>query len=358
LRTGNTFAKLEELENENRIMNISIHWIKRLACGVLAVLLLAGSTDLAQAVLVGHWTFDDGTANDSSGMGHHGTLEGAGAAIVDDPIRGLVYSGNGLDSKVELGNPAGLNIVGQFTAAAWVKPNVLPQNGVGAILQRGHQTSPVSREFSFRVNGGDYEFITWTPTIGPEIVAPAGDEDWWVHLAGTMTEDPLQPGMFTYRLYRNGMEVAMVEGAPGLFNDFSVGWAIGARGGVTGTEREFNGLIDDVRMYDNPLSAAEIIGIMGDIPVKGDVNGDGEADLDDYAVIRDHLHMTGAMLEDGDANLDGTVNLIDFRFWKSNRTDLGAGAGQGGTGLVPEPSSVALLLLGIIGFATRRVTRR
>jgi hypothetical protein len=322
---------------------------------------MLGGTGPAQAILVGHWTFDDNTANDSSGMGHHGTLAGAGAAIVNDPIRGLVYSGDGSDSKVDLGNPAGLNIVGQFTAAAWVRPLSIPtpQENAG-ILQRGHQsgTGIPSREFILRIGGtpDQYQFGTWTPTHNAEIPVPSGDENWWVHLAGTMTD--AGDGTFIYRLYRNGELVNENPGGPGLLGDFTVGWAIGARGGITGTEREFEGFIDDVRMYDNPLTQAEIQAIMGAVPVKGDVDLDGDADINDYDIIRNNLH-TGTTLAQGDANLDGTTNLLDFRFWKNNRTDLVLGAGgQAATESVPEPSALALALLGMLAFAVRRFPRQ
>jgi hypothetical protein len=59
---------------------------------------------------------------------------------------------------------------------------------------------------------------------------------------------------------------------------------------------------------------------------------------------------------------DGTVNLVDFRFWKNNRTDAGVGAdidleaalGQ----VVPEPGSLLLALFCAGLFAGRTAGRR
>jgi hypothetical protein len=80
----------------------------------------------------------------------------------------------------------------------------------------------------------------------------------WVHVAGTYASADQ-----TWRLYRNGQEIAMqpsVVGAVPVQND----WSIGARApGLPpcmpqGPERYFNGLIDEVRIYRRALSASEI----------------------------------------------------------------------------------------------------
>ena len=55
-----------------------------------------------------------------------------------------------------------------------------------------------------------------------------------MHLAGTSA---FNGSNYTYRLYRNGSEVASYTGGPGWQNDFTVGWAVGARGGIAGFER-------------------------------------------------------------------------------------------------------------------------
>jgi len=206
------------------------------------------------------YTFDDNTAADVTGHGFNGTLMGT-AAVLTDAVRGKVLSLDGVGGKVDLGNPAGLNFVGECTFAAWVKPN----GGMTAnhgILQRGHQSSP-SREIVLRVgtSATTYDFGTWSPSQYASSAIPPSDigQGNWVHLAGTST---FNGSNYTYRLYRNGVEVASYASGPGLQNDFTVGWAIGARGGIAGFERVFNGLIDDLRIYNTPLSAAAIQSVM------------------------------------------------------------------------------------------------
>ncbi|TAK98315.1 MAG: hypothetical protein EPO07_12190 [Verrucomicrobia bacterium] len=214
---------------------------------------------------VARYTFDDNTANDSSGHNNNGTLAGT-AAIVTDAVRGKVLSLDGVGGKVDLGNPAGLNIIGQCTMTAWARLNS-GMTGNHGLLQRGHQSNP-SREFVLRVgiSGTTYEFGTWSPNEHATLAIPANDigQGNWVHLAGTMT---LVGTNYTYRLYRNGVEVGSYIGGDGLQNDYTVGWAIGARGGVSGYERVFNGYLDDVRIYDTPLSQAVIQSLMVGAPL-------------------------------------------------------------------------------------------
>lgn len=147
-----------------------------------------------------------------------------------------------------------------------------------------------------------------------------------------------------------GAADASVFDANFTFNQIRLG-AGGSQSG--GAVLAASGLLDEIRIGD---SFASVIG-PGLIP--GDVNGDLVVDINDYIIIRDSLHLTGATRSQGDLNGDDAVNLLDFRIWKDNRTDLGAGAGaQAALGSVPEPSSLALVLLGMIAFASRRFCRR
>ena len=123
--------------------------------------------------------------------------------------------------------------------------------------------------------------------------------------------------------------------------------------GTTGEIAAASGIVDEIRIGTN---FASVIGI-GLIP--GDVTGNGIADINDYLVIRNHFQMTGAVRADGDLNGDSVVNLVDFRLWKTSRT-AGAGAGQSAefAGSVPEPSTLAVVLLGaFIAATTTRFAR-
>jgi hypothetical protein len=91
--------------------------------------------------------------------------------------------------------------------------------------------------------------------------------------------------------------------------------------------------------------------------IPADVNGNGVADINDYAVIRTNFNKAGTRAQ-GDLNNDGMVGFADFRFWKNYRSDVGVGSDAellAGLG-VPEPGSVLLAMFGaaLAGTVARR----
>lgn len=89
-------------------------------------------------------------------------------------------------------------------------------------------------------------------------------------------------------------------------------------------------------------------------PIPGDVNGDMEVTTVDFDLILANFNATGATRGMGDLTGDATVDLFDFDQWKENYVALGALASDVA---VPEPCSLALLLLGGLGCAARRARR-
>ena len=199
--------------------------------------------------LLGHWELDEagGTTAGDSAQSHDGTL--VGGATWTTKESGAAVQLDGVDDYVALGNPAELDVTGPVTIAAWV--NVEATDEIRNIVAHGYTLSPNGEVF-LRVKQGRYEIGSWNGTnhlVGFDI--PAEDIGSWVHLTGVYDGTH-------WRLYRNGVQVAAAANGTGAVS-VAEDWAIGARG--TGTERYFQGAIDDVRIYDRALDATAALAL-------------------------------------------------------------------------------------------------
>jgi len=117
--------------------------------------------------------------------------------------------------------------------------------------------------------------------------------------------------------------------------------------------REANAEIDAIVLnLSSSLTATQLDDLFA--VLDGDYNGDGMVDAADYSVWRDSLGSTTNLAADGDGN--GTVDAGDYDIWK-NHFGQSLGGGSGSLSAVPEPSAMALALMGLL-FASARAFRR
>jgi enterochelin esterase-like enzyme len=102
---------------------------------------------------------------------------------------------------------------------------------------------------------------------------------------------------------------------------------------------QWRGQLDDI-----------LIALIGP-PLVGDYNGNGSVDAADYTVWRDSLGSTANLAADG--NGSGSIDIADYEVWQSNFGNH-SGSGAGANAAVPEPSTLLLLLSGILTLWTRR----
>jgi glucose/arabinose dehydrogenase/chitodextrinase len=204
--------------------------------------------------LVAGYAFDEGTgstAADASGHALTGTLaNGAGWA---DGRNGKGLSLAGGDDVVSLGNPAALHLTGSMTISAWVNSSAFPVDDAAIVSKRGNSgfqldttidTGP--RVIGFKLNAGNGAGMF---RYGATAMLP----NTWYHVTGVYDASAL-----TMHVYLNGqLDDGPLQGAVAANQqDSPQDVQIGQRPGWAGFG--FIGRIDDTRVYDRALSAAEI----------------------------------------------------------------------------------------------------
>ena len=200
--------------------------------------------------LVGLWHFDEGsgtTANDSSGNFNDGTLMGNTSWTSGKFDNALSFDGDG--DYVQL--PASNTILNTdtFTIEAWFKTSVNhpAYGGTEGRLVNLHRMGTASTAVSLYVEQDQIGLLYYTGTAHVYMKYTVNyHDDVWHHIA--VTHDAT-----TYRLYYDGVEVASQDDAFGDFGTYPA-----YLGTYNGSERFFNGLIDEVRIWDEALSGDDI----------------------------------------------------------------------------------------------------
>ena len=208
--------------------------------------------------LVAWFTFDDGTAADSSGYGNNGILVG-GATVVTDPQRGRVLSLDGASGYVDLGNHASLDLSGggQATIAAWVKVAVTHNHNT--ILSKGEW----NQAYSFLVKGDTSPpNLLWTGNDTSVFSSDPVPTGVWTHVAVTIN------GSLT-TFYINGQLDGLTNQNRGnpidqTTNDVCLGREQYS-GSLPAGRWFFNGEMDDVRIYNVALTESQVQNVMTNV---------------------------------------------------------------------------------------------
>ncbi|MEJ2703551.1 MAG: LamG domain-containing protein [Sedimentisphaerales bacterium] len=248
---------------------------KQLTCFIIFLLGLSVCISPAQARLIHHWKLDENTdagatvAVDSVG-GLNGDIEGATSA----PGRlGGALSFDGADDVVTVD---GFIPPEQGTVAFWINPAMAKSKE--RILGAGGDY-----EVWLRSNGElkNELFDGGSTTVGTGAGALNANE--WNHVATTY--DAATTGV---EIYLDGeLRASGLANAPSTPTDTTL--LFGHRGGAAAGEH-YGGLLDDVRIYDNILSATEV-GTLASPP---------------RMIARDPIPADGAMYEDTWVSLSWT----------------------------------------------------
>jgi hypothetical protein len=303
-----------------------------LTAGVDSILAVSPEPD-PQRGPVAYYPFN-GNASDESGNGKDGTVDGA--VLTTDRLgnAGSAYLFDGEDDSISLPYFSKFEA---FTKVIWAR---IDSSGSVEIFQTGNaiweyipDIDRIHFAIHFDRNGGA-DRPSGISTSAYDYNFPVGDiEGRWVQLALVFAVDG------NARFYIDGTEVEVGDrrtdsGMTGKYNVANIGARGNTRTGSTGFF--FKGAIDDVRLYDRALEAAEIQALYAEeappAPVASQLvvaisqdsvlaNGVGESaftvtalDADSNVVTADGTVVT--LTIDGAAELvgDGQVTLTDSSF--------------------------------------------
>ncbi|MFA5432207.1 MAG: LamG-like jellyroll fold domain-containing protein [Candidatus Paceibacterota bacterium] len=149
---------------------------------------------------------------------------------------------DGTDDYIDCGTGASLNLTNSFTLSAWIKP-ITPD--VGYIVGRFNATNA-----GYMMRWGNVAINFYYGSSSSVSSNSFMSSDDWTLITTTFNEG-------TVNYYRNGVSVGSDSGITILAAD-AVNNTIGSRYGGTSTSHFFNGLIDDVRIYNAAIPTSQI----------------------------------------------------------------------------------------------------
>ena len=196
---------------------------------------------------VGIWDFNEcsgNTTTDRSGFDNHGAISATGASWVTetDIRRGCALAFDGVNGFVDLGNDASLKPVDQVTYSLWLYIESIQHNDAPRVFWR---SSDSPRMFTGN-NGGSLRIIMRIGDDGGSSYNfnnPPTDR--WIHVVAA---------------YDGNEVVTYVDGVQQ--NSYprtgTVNYGSNMYLGGNSSDRRFNGMVDDFRIFTKGLTASEV----------------------------------------------------------------------------------------------------
>jgi hypothetical protein len=228
-------------------------------CAVFFLFLGTANAGISDG-LVAYYPFN-GNANDESGNGNNGTVNGATLTTDRFGKTNSAYSFNGTDNEISLSN---LPPIENYSVVMWFKKGVAlnyPTNGEADLF--GTQLASNNTNFKFGFHGA------WKDSLLVQIAA-GGTTIYDNSFKVVYTENKILDTNWhqavviraaaSVNVYLDGVQQSMSppweRGNPSGMITTNAVTKIGTVGGVEG--EHFNGAIDDVRIYKRALSESEI----------------------------------------------------------------------------------------------------
>ena len=202
---------------------------------------------------VGKWSFDDqsnpGINTSLSGYGNDGTVNGATWQTKDQCGLGLggCLSFDGVDDYVEISNSDSLNIGGNVTLSLWLYANSFNNNLADIYARYNGMNSGIVLEKNDGANSVSFYIGDGIDTIGASTSTLSTNR--WYHIVATY-------GGTNIKIYVDSvLQDTQAQSPPATYIGIArIGW----HSTVPENRRFWDGLIDEVAIYDKALTASQI----------------------------------------------------------------------------------------------------
>lgn len=196
---------------------------------------------------VGYWKMDEGygstVSNSGNGVNLNGTITGATWNNNGKFSKALSFDGSG--DTVALAGTSALNIVNNLTLSAWINPSTLTQASNPEIIAKSGGAYFYRMRF---LDGGKVRFNTY------------GASDTVLESTATLVASTWTNIVMTYdgqnkKIYLNGKLDSSEATTGDMTSEAATTLNIGS---LIGGSESFNGLIDEVKIYNSALTSDEI----------------------------------------------------------------------------------------------------
>jgi M6 family metalloprotease-like protein len=203
--------------------------------------------------LAAEWKLDESagtTAKDALGL-HDGTLRNTtGVWVAGKTGNALTFDGT--NDYVEITGYKGVAGTASRTCSAWIKTSGSTSNMV--IMDWGTAVSGQKWLFGIFATG-QLALYTWTPYIQTNITVT---DNQWHHVAAVLTNDGT-PDVSEIKLYVDGLlQATTVSSSQAINTIWAANVLLGACDNAGAKGFYFNGLMDEVRIYNRQLTETEI----------------------------------------------------------------------------------------------------
>jgi hypothetical protein len=207
----------------------------------------------ANADLVGHWNFDETsgtTAYDSSPSGYNGALNGGASFVTGGVSGGAISLSTASNSYVSMGNV--LPLTGsEYAISAWIKTTSTGAEAAVAKHDAGYYNGFIMQTNAGSGYGAANKVSMYTSDVaGGEATSTSNINDGNWHLVTASR----QGGLTSLYVDGNLEIVKATNNVAANSRDFLVGGVYA----FTGNVGAYNGLVDDLQVYDKALTANDV----------------------------------------------------------------------------------------------------